>query len=192
GGTLTFSDGTRVSVGALDNAGAATTVTFTPRSITSVTFTVTAVSATTENIGLAEIEVYVSQGTSSAPAAPSGLAVTGLSASQITLSWVDNADNESGYQVERAVDSVNFTPIATLGANITTYSDTGLAAATTYSYRVRAFNSVGPSAYSNTATATTSAMPTVPAAPSGLTATAASSSQINLAWVDNATNETGY
>jgi hypothetical protein len=146
-----------VSVGALDNAGAATPVTFTPRSITSVTFTVTAVSATTENIGLAEIEVYVSQGTSSAPAAPSGLAATGLSASQITLSWVDNADNETGYQVERASDSINFTPIATLGANVTAYSDTGLAAATTYSYRVRAFNSVGPSAYSNTATATTSA-----------------------------------
>src|SRR4029450_11170555 len=99
---------------------------------------------------------------------------------------------ETGYQVERALDSVNFTPIATLGANVTTYTDTGLAATTTYSYRVRAFNSVGPSAYSNTATATTSATATVPTAPSGLTATAASSSQITLAWVDKATNEMGY
>jgi hypothetical protein len=191
-GTLTFSDGTSVSVGALDNAGAATTVTFTPRSITSVTFTVTAVSAATENIGLAEVEVYGSPGTPSPPAAPSGLAATVLSASQITLTWVDKADNETGYQVERALDSVNFTPIATLGANVTTYTDTGLAATTTYSYRVRAFNSVGPSAYSNTATATTSATATVPTAPSGLTATAASSSQITLAWVDKATNEMGY
>jgi LmbE family N-acetylglucosaminyl deacetylase len=58
GGTLTFSDGTGVNVGALDNTGAATTVTFPPRSITSVTFTVTSVSAATENIGLAEVEVY--------------------------------------------------------------------------------------------------------------------------------------
>src|SRR5262249_56622710 len=58
GGTLTFSDGTSVNVGALDNAGAATTVAFPPRSITSVMFTVTSVSATTMNIGLAEVEVY--------------------------------------------------------------------------------------------------------------------------------------
>ena len=56
-GTLTFSDGTTVSVGALDPAGAATTVDFPARSTTSVRFTVTAVSSTTLNVGLAEIEV---------------------------------------------------------------------------------------------------------------------------------------
>jgi hypothetical protein len=58
GGTLKFSDGTTVSVGSLDNGGAGNTVTFTPRSITNVTFTVTSVSAATLNIGLAEIAVY--------------------------------------------------------------------------------------------------------------------------------------
>jgi hypothetical protein len=58
GGTLTFSDGTSVSVGALNNTGAATVVTFTPRSITSVTFTITSVSADTQNVGLAELEIY--------------------------------------------------------------------------------------------------------------------------------------
>ena len=58
GGTLTFSDGTTVTVPALDTAGAATTVTFTPRSTTSLRFTVTGVSAATANAGLAEIETY--------------------------------------------------------------------------------------------------------------------------------------
>jgi LmbE family N-acetylglucosaminyl deacetylase len=160
GGKLTFSDGTSVSVGALNNAGAATTVTFTPRSITSVTFTVTSVSATTENIGLAEFEVYVTQGAPSAPAAPSGLTATATSSSQINLAWVDNATNETGYSIERSTDGTTFTVVATLGANVTTYANTGLAAATTYSYRVRAANSAGTSAYSNTATATTSAAAT--------------------------------
>ena len=58
GGTLTFSDGTTVTVPALDTAGAATTVTFTPRSTTTLRFTVTGVSAATANAGLAEIETY--------------------------------------------------------------------------------------------------------------------------------------
>ena len=56
--TLTFSDGTVVSVGALNNTGAATTISFTARSTSSVRLTVTSVSATTLNIGLEEIQVY--------------------------------------------------------------------------------------------------------------------------------------
>ena len=62
--------------------------------------------------------------------------------------------------------------------------------ATTYQYRVRAYNTAGNSAYSNTASATTTV--TLPAAPSALTATAASSTQINLAWTDNSNNEDGF
>ena len=57
-GTLTFSDGTSVNVGALDNAGAPVTVSFSARSVTWVRFSVDAASASTENIGLAELEVY--------------------------------------------------------------------------------------------------------------------------------------
>ncbi len=58
GGTLTFSDGSSVSVGSLNNNGSATTVTFSARTVTSVRFTVTSVSSGTENVGLAEIEVW--------------------------------------------------------------------------------------------------------------------------------------
>ncbi len=87
---------------------------------------------------------------------------------------------------------MNFVQIATVGADVTSYSSTGLAASTTYTYRVRAYNSGGDSAESNSASATTLEAPALPAAPSSLTATAVSRSQINLAWVDNANNETGF
>jgi LmbE family N-acetylglucosaminyl deacetylase len=62
GGTLTFSDGSTVTVPALNNDGSATTITFPPTTTTSLLFTVTSVSSTTQNVGLAEIEVFPPQG----------------------------------------------------------------------------------------------------------------------------------
>jgi hypothetical protein len=73
--------------------------------------------------------------------------------------------------------------------------DTGLTAGTTYVYRVRAYDgtTATDSAYSNAATATTSAPPqTIPAAPSNLTASAVSATTIRLSWVDNSINEAGF
>jgi serine protease AprX len=128
------------------------------------------------------------------PAAPSGLAAAAASSSQINLGWTDNANNEDGFKIERCTGSgcTNFAQIAAVGANATSYSDTGLTANTTYSYRIRAYNTGGDSAYSNTASATTPAASQPPAAPSGLTATAVSRSQINLGWTDNSSNEDGF
>jgi subtilisin family serine protease len=127
------------------------------------------------------------------PAAPSSLTATATSSSAINLTWTDNANNEDGYTVERSTDNATFTQIASIAANSTNYSDTGLTASTTYYYRVRAFNSAGNSAYSNTASATTqSPPPTPPAAPSNLSASATSSTAINLTWTDNANNENGF
>ncbi|MFN8483832.1 MAG: S8 family serine peptidase [Anaerolineae bacterium] len=92
----------------------------------------------------------------SAPAAPSNLAASAASKSQINLTWKDNASNEDGYSVERSTSSSFTNPtVVKLPANTTSYSSTGLAANTTYYYRVRASNSVGNSGYSNTASAKT-------------------------------------
>jgi VCBS repeat-containing protein len=65
GATLSFSDGSSVTVGSLNNTGSAVTVSFTPRTVTSLTLTVTGVSSTTLNVGLAEIQVYGSPAGSS-------------------------------------------------------------------------------------------------------------------------------
>jgi hypothetical protein len=116
-----------------------------------------------------------------------------VSSSQINLSWTDNATNEDGYQIERCTGAScsNFVQVATTGPNAATYANTtGLSASTTYSYRVRAYNTGGNSGYSTTATATTLVPP--PAAPTNLTATPVSTSQINLGWTDNANNEDGF
>jgi hypothetical protein len=87
--------------------------------------------------------------------APSGLTSTALSSSQINLSWVDNASNETGFKIERSLNGSTWTQIATVTADVTTYSDYGLTAATLYYYRVRAFNVIDNSSYSNTSSVTT-------------------------------------
>jgi hypothetical protein len=136
----------------------------------------------------------VTQALPPTPEARSKVTAGAAWSSQINLAWTDNAGNEAGYKIERCTGAgcSDFTPVTTVGANVTSYANTGLAASTSYSYRVRAYNDGGGSDYSSTATAVTQAAPTVPTAPSNLVATAASRSQINLTWTDNSTNETGF
>jgi chitodextrinase len=94
------------------------------------------------------------------PTAPASLAATADSASQITLTWLPSSDNAgvTGYLVERCQGLAcgNFTQVGT--ASATTFVDAGVAAATTYGYRVRATDAAGNlSTYSATAAATTPA-----------------------------------
>jgi hypothetical protein len=128
------------------------------------------------------------------PAAPSNLAASAVSASQIHLSWLDLSNNESGFRVERCSGGscANFAQVGTAAAGATSYEDMGLLASTTYRYRVAAYNSGGVSSWSNEASATTDAPPPPPAAPSNLAASALSSSQVRLAWTDQSNNETGF
>jgi hypothetical protein len=96
-----------------------------------------------------------------APSSPTGLVVTAVSSSQINLSWTapSNIGGSAitGYKIDRSTNggSTWFTIVSNTASITTTYSNTGLAASTTYTYRVSAINSVGTSAPSNTVTVTT-------------------------------------
>ena len=91
------------------------------------------------------------------PAAPNALSASGISRTQINLSWTDNSGNESGFKIERCKNPncTNFAQVAQVGANVKTFSDTGLTKNSSYNYRVRAFNAAGNSGYSNVATGKT-------------------------------------
>ena len=91
------------------------------------------------------------------PAAPANLKAAAVSKTQINLSWTDNSNNETGFEIDRASNS-SFTSglvTTTVGANVTTYQATNLSGGKTYYFRVRAFNASGDSSFSNTASATT-------------------------------------
>lgn len=93
----------------------------------------------------------------SPPAAPTDLSADSAAVTEnsVTLSWTDNADNETAFDIER--DGTVLTD--TLGANVTSFTDTGLASATLYSYRVRARNVAGNSTWSNQTDVTTATPP---------------------------------
>lgn len=113
------------------------------------------------------------------PAAPSGLVATAMSSYRVDLSWVDNANNEWGFRIERSSDNVNFTEVGNVTTDTATFSDDSLAPGTAYQYRVLSYNGIGDSDDSGTAAAVTPAGP--PAAPSALSA-APGNARVTLSW----------
>ena len=114
-----------------------------------------------------------------APAAPASLRATAVSRSQIDLSWEDRSGDETGFEITRSSNGGSPQTFR-LGANTTSFSDTGLAEDTTFTYVVRAFNGIGLSEPSNEAGATTLDSP--PSEPTSLVATAVGSDRIDLDW----------
>jgi fibronectin type 3 domain-containing protein len=91
------------------------------------------------------------------PVAPSNLAATAVSGSRIDLTWADNSTNEDGFKLYRSTDGINWVWFATAGANATAYTWTGASPASTYYFRVTAYNAMGDSDPSNTASLVTPA-----------------------------------
>jgi large repetitive protein len=84
-----------------------------------------------------------------APEAPTNLTARSPSRWRIALNWNDNSTRETGYIVERSSDGVNWSMLATLPGNTTTYTATRQTRGQVYYFRVCAINSAGASEYSN-------------------------------------------
>jgi chitodextrinase len=114
-----------------------------------------------------------------APTVPTGLSASAVSGTQVNLAWNASTDNVgvTGYHVY-----LNDQPLATTSA--TSFSHTGLTAGNTYNYRVSAYDAVpNHSAWTAAAAATPVLADTqAPTVPAGLTASAVSGTQVNLAW----------
>jgi plastocyanin len=95
------------------------------------------------------------QPTGGTPAAPTNLAATASSSSEIALTWQDNATNETGFRVEARRIGGAFEEVATAGANATGVVAAGLDPATLYVFRVQAEGGATASAFSNEVDATT-------------------------------------
>jgi PKD repeat protein len=91
------------------------------------------------------------------PPQPANLTATTLTRSSITLRWTNGVGDQLWIRIERCTGSgcTSFVQVAAVVGTATTYTDSGLAARTTYVYRVRASNAIGDSPYSNTASART-------------------------------------
>ncbi len=123
------------------------------------------------------------------PDAPTDLAATTISSTEIDLEWSDNSDNEEHFVIERKEENGTYAVIATLDPDIVTYKDTGVSPDKKYYYRVKAINGAGDSDYSNEASATTPPLQTKPNAPTDLSAVSNSCSEVALTWTDNSNNE---
>ena len=125
--------------------------------------------------------------TPTVPAAPTNLVATVTGQTAISLTWnaVQNATSYNVYNGETVVVS---------GLTVTSYTVEGLTAGTEYCYNVTAVNEIGESEHSTEACATTLAVPTAPAPPTNLVATATGQTTISLTWnaVQNATSYNVY
>ena len=122
------------------------------------------------------------------PAAPGQLAVSASGSSPtsaLVVSWADQSNNELGFRLERSPDGFSFAQIAQVAANVRSYTNTGLAASTTYHYRVRAYNGDGTSAYSNIGFGQTADVAALPPPPTSAIALSVSGTKVRN--VPNAT-----
>ncbi|NME70889.1 fibronectin type III domain-containing protein [Flammeovirga aprica] len=122
------------------------------------------------------------------PAAPSNLVSASVTTTSVSIQWNDNSSDEEGFEIYR-----NNSLVATVGANVTSYTSQNLSSSTTYSFEVLAYNGSLKSSKSNTLQVTTEEeQSTAPAAPSNLVSTSVTTTSVGLQWNDNSSDEEGF
>jgi hypothetical protein len=197
GGSAITSYTVTSSPGGLTGTGTASPITVTGLTNgTAYTFTVTATNAIGTGPASSPSNSVTPAAPTVAPAAPEiqAAAASALSSDppSVNLRWVDKSDNEAGFKIQRATNT-KFTAgltTFTVGANVTTYTDTAVLSKTKYYYRIKAYNAIGDSAYTKVIKVTTAGQ--LPAAPTNLATGTVTEKSVVLTWTDNATNETGF
>jgi hypothetical protein len=112
-----------------------------------------------------------------------------LTTTEVDITWTDNSDNEDNFVLERSVNGGGFNTLITLWANSSSFSDFDVIPGNNYSYRIKATNTYGESDYSNIVNLTVFPAPN---APTGLTATQLTITEIDITWTDNSDNEDNF
>ncbi|MBE0643470.1 MAG: fibronectin type III domain-containing protein, partial [Bacteroidetes bacterium] len=145
---------------------------------TTYTFHVRAVGVDAASSWSNEVKV----GTFTAPLAPGNLDASAMGMESVRISWERASANEMYFELQRKIFGGSWALADTVGRGNFSVDDDGLAAGTTYSYRVRAVNTLGNSPWSNEDTTTTYTLP-IPLKPFGFTATSTGTSSIHLSWI---------
>jgi hypothetical protein len=96
---------------------------------------------------LDDIEIWGSLGGTNVPAVPGSFQASAVSSNEVRLTWIDTADNEQGFAIDRKLAGGSWAELGRAGANVEVYSDITVVPASTYVYRIRGYNESGYSAY---------------------------------------------
>ena len=130
------------------------------------------------------------------PAAPTGLTTSGVAHDSVTISWAAPSQGTvTSYRVMRGTETGSLSTIEEDTGNINVeYTDSTVAAETTYYYAVLALSQDGDGAQSTTVSATTPAeAQPVPSSPTGLTTSGVAHDSVTIGWTTPSKGSvTGY
>jgi PKD repeat protein len=104
-----------------------------------------------DTVFIDQLIIRTEAATGSPPDAPGGLSAVSAGSDSVSLAWNDNSPDESGFEIDISTDGSNFSSVGSVGADVSSFLDTGLSAATNYWFRVRAYNGAGFSSWSTSA-----------------------------------------
>lgn len=125
------------------------------------------------------------------PFAPTGLTVQSFNNAVVNLSWTNNSTDQASFEIYRSVaTNTGYGLLASVGANVATYSDATVKDETTYYYKVRTVLNGSKSTFSTEVTVST--LPNPPAAPSNLAVMSFTNKQVILSWKDNSSKKASF
>jgi fibronectin type 3 domain-containing protein len=124
---------------------------------------------------------------------PADLQIDAMTEEAIDLSWEDRSDNETGFEIERAIEGEDFRILNKTDADVESFRDEDITPGGVYAYRVRAVNSDRQSAYSNVVSTDVNVdSASLPETPENLQASDVGAMSLTITWLDRSDNESGF